>query len=79
MDEKISVQQFADTVIWRAMLIMQEHGVPFEVMIDRLVTTAGAHVVKFEGRGAAVTMFRRSAETVENGAFAQLETGPTIN
>ena len=74
-DEKAS-KQIADTIIWRAMALMAEEGVPFPVMIDRMVTAAGAHVVRHEGPSAATKLFHGAAQAVENGVFASLERKP---
>ena len=71
--EAAELKAFADGVIWKAMVAMQEHGVGYELMMDRLLTAAGAHIARQEGSAQASAVFRRLAKNIERGAFAAVD------
>ncbi|WP_265502217.1 hypothetical protein [Paracoccus beibuensis] len=48
-------------------------GASPEMMLDRLLTFAAAHMVSFTSKEEAAEAFRRCADAVESGIFDHLE------
>ena len=71
-NDDMRLRQFADTIICRGLQLMQEEGVTFPVMMDRLLTAAAAHIAIHEGEAQAACVFRDMAKNIEAGALAQL-------
>lgn len=72
MTEK-EMQQFADGVIWRAMLAMQENDIPHGMMFDRILTAAAAHIVQQDGSQRAAEIFHQLADNIGNGALLKVD------
>lgn len=50
-------------------------GASLGMVIDRVLTFAGAHAVMSDGSAAAAAAFRHVADVIEAGAFAHIEHG----
>jgi G:T-mismatch repair DNA endonuclease (very short patch repair protein) len=57
-----------DEMVWRAMESAQQLGASPDVVIDRMVTAAGAHVCAWEGSAGGARFFRAVADRIEAGA-----------
>ncbi|MEN3793941.1 hypothetical protein [Fulvimarina sp. MAC3] len=69
----LDMKEYADAVVWRALKMMEEQGVTFEVMFDRLLTASAAHIVRHSGSEEAANAFRRLADNIEAGALRRLD------
>ena len=59
-----------DLIIERAgEMMVEEMGAPIEMMIDRMLTFAGAHMCLLDGSQKTAEVFRALATNVENGVF----------
>jgi hypothetical protein len=52
-----------------ARLLVEEHGVPIVVLLDRLLTFAGAHAANTQGSPNAAKVFRQLADRIDAGIF----------
>lgn len=69
-----------DLIVTRAAELMaQEAGAPIEMIMDRMVTFAGAQTVATFGKADAVAMFEQAVASVESGAFDHLIPSETLN
>lgn len=70
---------FADNVIFSALELMQDRGVPFDLMMDRILTAAGAHIARHEGAERTSAIFRKMAVNIDAGALVAVERRTTAN
>lgn len=62
-----------DTGITALARLLMESGAPGEMVLDRMLTFAGAHAVVWTGAPEAARAFRLMAERIEAGAFVKIE------
>ncbi|WP_234890364.1 hypothetical protein [Agrobacterium vitis] len=73
------LKAFCDAVITHAAAMMTEDaGAPVEMVLDRILTFAGAQVSKIEGSPRAAAVFREVADQIDAGLFHSV-TGETKN
>mgnify|MGYP001292022855 CR=1 FL=1 len=58
-----------DTIVERAAMMMLEAGAPADMVIDRLLTFAGAMAAKINGSPRTARAFRRLAANIDAGVF----------
>ncbi|MDX0210202.1 hypothetical protein GOC35_00600 [Sinorhizobium meliloti] len=70
MDMDAKIQSVCDQVVERAASVMvEELGAPIEMMIDRMLTYAGAQMCALDGTKKTAAIFRQLAANVEGGVF----------
>lgn len=65
-------KELCDLIVERAAAAMEETGAPIEMILDRLLTFAGAQAFMRHGKARTAEIFRELAENIENGVFDQL-------
>ena len=73
------LKTFADGIIHRALMALLDHGVPFDMAMDRLLTTAAAQIAHQQGAAHTADVFRRLAENIDRGALLAVERRTTAN
>lgn len=66
-------QEYDKAITAAARILIDDMGAPLELVIDRLLTFAAAHMVAVGGKEHAAEAFRDCAEAVEAGGFDHLE------
>lgn len=67
------IQNCDKAITAAARILIDDMGAPLDLVIDRLLTFAAAHMVVTGGKEHAAEAFRDCAETVEAGGFDHLE------
>ncbi|MDX0261555.1 hypothetical protein GOC60_10200 [Sinorhizobium meliloti] len=65
-----NIQSACDLVVERAAeMMVEEIGAPIEMMIDRMMTYAGAQMCVLDGNRKTAAILRKLADNVEGGIF----------
>lgn len=72
-------KEVCDAVIDRtARMLVEQAGVPFEVLADRMMTFIAAHSAVQQGAAATAASFRKCADNIDAGALHSV-TGERLN
>lgn len=75
MDED-EAKAICDAVITRtAVMLVEEAGVPFEILADRVLTFVAAHSASQQGAAATAASFRKCADNIDAGCLRSLTEG----
>jgi hypothetical protein len=74
-----AARDFCDETIEGAVELMARKGAPIEMILDRLLTYAGAQIVFIEGKEDAIASLHKLAENIEAGAFDAIDAQRAAN
>ncbi|RIY01482.1 hypothetical protein D3218_09025 [Aureimonas flava] len=73
------LKAFADSALHNVLVLLLDHGVPFDMAMDRLLTTAAAQIAHHEGAEQTARVFRSMADNIDQGALVSVERRTTAN
>jgi hypothetical protein len=65
-------REFADEIIFEAMKRIEDAGIPFGILLDRMATAMAAQSCIQFGSAYTATQFREMADRIAAGTFAKV-------